>query len=224
MRVLIIEDHPTTVAYLYKGLHEHQFIPEIASDGAQGLYLAQNQSYSAIILDIMLPKMDGWEVLKKLRASRSQTPILCLTARDSIEDRVKGLELGADDYLVKPFAFSELNARLNTILRRKSPSPSQVTTIADLIIDPSKHRVIRGQRLLTLTSKEFMLLHLFSTHLGRVLTRTFIAEQVWDIHFDCNTNTIDVAVKRLRDKVDQQDDEVKLIHTIRGVGYVMDIR
>jgi two-component system copper resistance phosphate regulon response regulator CusR len=223
MRVLIIEDNPTTAAFIYKGLKESLCVPEIAENGEIGLALARNQTYDAIILDVMLPKMDGWEVLQKIRQFDSTIPVIYLTARDAVNDRVKGLALGADDYLIKPFAFSELLARLHVLLRRQSKATSRVLTVADLIIDPEQFRATRQGAVLSLSAKEFMLLSLFANHLGRVLTRTFIAEMVWDIHFDSNTNAIDVAVKRLRDKVDQGH-EIKLIHSVRGVGYVMDVR
>lgn len=223
MRILIIEDNVTTANFLYKGLKESHFIPEIAADGEAGLFLAKNQPYQAIVLDIMLPKMDGLSVLRNIRQFDKETPIIFLTARDAVADRVKGLELGADDYLVKPFAFSELLARLNTLLRRRAPVESRVMHIADLLIDQDKHRAMRNHQILSLSAKEFMLLCLFANNLGQVLTRTYIAELVWDIHFDSNTNAIDVAIKRLRDKVDK-DSEVKLIHSVRGVGYVMEVR
>lgn len=223
MRVLIIEDNVTTAAFIYKGLKENLCTPEIAEDGDLGLQLAQNHPYDAIILDVMLPKIDGWEVLQKIRKLNKQIPIICLTARDAVNDRVKGLALGADDYLIKPFAFSELLARLHALKRRQSNIAPQILTIADLTLDPSQYRAMRKGSVLPLSAKEFMLLTLFATNLNRVLTRTYIAEMVWDIHFDSNTNAIDVAVKRLRDKIDQGH-EVKLIHSVRGVGYVMEIR
>lgn len=223
MRILIIEDNPTTAAFLYKGLKEHHFMPEIAADGETGLHLARNQPYDAIILDVMLPKMDGWGVVQEIRALNTTIPIIFLTARDAVDDRVKGLALGADDYLIKPFAFSELLARLQAMLRRKSEITPRVLSIADLLIDQDQYRAIRNGRTLHLSAKEFMLLSLFATKIGQVLTRTYIAELVWDIHFDSNTNAIDVAVKRLRDKIDYGHD-IKLIHCVRGVGYVMEVR
>lgn len=223
MRILIIEDNATTAAFIYKGLKESLCTPEIAEDGEIGLYLAQNQAYDAIILDVMLPKMDGWEVLQKIRESNNTIPIICLTARDAVNDRVKGLALGADDYLIKPFAFSELLARLHAIKRRKANIAPQVLTVADLVLDPAQYRATRKGSVLSLSAKEFMLLLLLANNQSRVLTRTYIAEMVWDIHFDSHTNAIDVAVKRLRDKVDQGH-EIKLIHSVRGVGYVMEIR
>ena len=223
MRVLIIEDNATTAAFIYKGLKESLCTPEIAEDGEIGLHLAQHQPYDAIILDVMLPKMDGWEVLQKIRQLNSTIPIIFLTARDAVNDRVKGLALGADDYLIKPFAFSELLARLHALLRRKSNIAPRALTVADLTLDPDQYRAMRKGSVLSLSAKEFMLLSLFANNLNRVLTRTYIAEMVWDIHFDSNTNAIDVAVKRLRDKIDQGH-EIKLIHSVRGVGYVMEVR
>lgn len=224
MRILIVEDHLTTASYLQKGLKEHFFSPDLAHDGQEGLYLAMSNAYAVIILDVMLPLIDGWTLIKAIRAKDPLVPILFLTARDNIEDRVKGLELGADDYLIKPFAFSELLARIRTLMRRQKPhSDPTLLAIADLIIHPNQYRVTRQNQSITLTSKEFMLLLLFANRLGEPLSRTYIAQHVWDIHFDCDTNVIDVAVKRLRDKIDKPF-ETKLIHTVRGVGYVMEVR
>ncbi len=223
MRILIVEDNPTTAAFLYKALKEHYFTPEIASDGEMGLHLVRNQQYDVVVLDVMLPKIDGWTLIQEIRKFNATIPIIFVTARDAVNDRVKGLELGADDYLVKPFAFSELLARLNVMVRRKPEIASQVMLMSDLVVDKDRHRAIRGGRVLSLSAKEFSLLCLFLNKTGQVLTRTYIAEQVWDIHFDSNTNAIDVAIKRLREKIDQ-DHEIKLIHTIRGVGYVMEVR
>lgn len=223
MRILIIEDNPATADYLSQGLKENYFIPDIAPDGQEGLFLATHNEYEVIILDVMIPHIDGWTLVKKIRQMNTRVPILFLTAKDTVDDRVKGLELGADDYLVKPFAFSELLARIRSLLRRKQPHTTDTLTIADLIIDTQKHKVIRANHYLSLTAKEFMLLLLFANKTGEVLSRTFIAEQVWDINFDCDTNAIDVAIKRLRDKVDK-DFNKKLIHSVRGVGYVFEER
>lgn len=224
MRVLLIEDHPRIVSYLQKGLNSEGFMTDIAMDGQEGLYLAINQSYDVIILDIMLPQIDGWSLLTVLRTKYPHLPILLLTAKDSVEDRVKGLELGADDYLIKPFAFSELVARLHTILRRSQNTTSlSIIQIDDLKIYPMQYRVTRDQQIIQLTQKEFMLLLLLAEHLGKPLSRTYIAEKVWDIHFDSDTNIIDVAIKRLREKIDKPF-HTSLIHTVRGVGYVMEIR
>lgn len=223
-RILIIEDNPTTASFLYTGFKEHQLIPDLAKEGEMGLHLAKNHPYDLIVLDIMLPKLNGLAVLQTLRASNVETPIILLTAKDTVADRVRGLELGADDYLVKPFAFSELLARVHRLLRRRVGTPSHtVIIIADLLIDKDKVRAMRAHQVLALSAKEFMLLCLFAQNIGQVLTRTYIAEQVWDIHFDFNTNAIDVAVKRLRQKVDEGH-AVKLIHSVRGVGYVMEVR
>ncbi|MDP3559440.1 MAG: heavy metal response regulator transcription factor [Legionellaceae bacterium] len=223
MRILIVEDNSTAAGYLYKGLKEHGFTPEIAADGQEGLHLALNHPYDVMIFDVMMPVINGWELIQKIRQNNIKTPVLFLTAHDSVQDRVKGLELGADDYLIKPFAFSELLARLQTIVRRTQAPASRVLLVADLLIDQDKYRATRAGRVLSLTAKEFMLLSLFANKIGQPLTRTYIAEQVWDIHFDSNTNAIDVAVKRLRDKVDMQAERT-LIHTVRGIGYVMEVR
>jgi len=224
VRVLIVEDHLRTSRYLQKGLKEHLISSDVANDGQEGLFLAMNHSYDVIILDVMLPKLDGWSLIKAIRANHPFLPILFLTAKDNVADRVKGFELGADDYLVKPFAFSELLARLRAIIRRNQPNTDQQSIeIDDLIIHPHHYRVTRANQLLNLTAKEFMLLLLFANRLGEPLSRTYIAQEVWDIHFDCDTNVIDVAIKRLRDKIDKNF-ETKLIHTVRGVGYVMEVR
>ena len=223
MRILIIEDNVKTAAYLCQGLKENYFIPDIAHDGQEGLFLATNNDYEAIILDVMLPIIDGWTIIKKIRETNTDIPVLFLTAKDMVNDRVKGLELGADDYLVKPFSFSELLARIRSLLRRKQPHIKEILHIAELTIDTLKHKAVRGDHHIHLTAKEFMLLMLFVNRAGEVLSRTFIAEQVWDINFDSDTNAIDVAIKRLRDKVDKNF-EKKLIHSVRGVGYVLEER
>ena len=223
MRILIIEDNQTTADFLSKGLQENYFIPDIAHEGQTGLFLAMQHDYPVIILDVMLPMLDGWEIIKKIREKNQHTQILFLTAKDTVEDRVKGLELGADDYLIKPFAFSELLARIRSLLRRKETQASPLLKIADLEIDVARHKAMRNQQIIALTAKEFMLLHLLMQRSGEVLSRTFIAEKVWDINFDTDTNAIDVAVKRLRDKVDKNFPN-KLIHSVRGVGYVLEVR
>jgi two-component system copper resistance phosphate regulon response regulator CusR len=221
MKLLVIEDEPKTAAYLKKGLSEHGFILDIFADGEAGLDRVQSAEYDLLILDIMLPKLDGWSVLSQMRAIRNQTPVLVLTARDAVEDRVRGLNLGADDYLVKPFAFSELVARIHTILRRGPARQVQVFRVGDLEIDILRQRAARGSTRLDLTPKEFALLSLLARRAGQVLSRTSIAEQVWDLNFDSETNVVDVHVRRLRSKVDDPF-ETKLIHTVRGVGYVLD--
>ena len=225
MKILIVEDEPKTAAYLKKGLEENGYVADVAGDGETGSYMARQGGYELVILDVMLPGQDGWSVLRDLRQRRNPVPVLFLTARDGVPDRVRGLELGADDYLIKPFAFSELLARLRTILRRGNGSPRQDTVhrVADLEIDAERHKAIRRGRLLELTPKEFLLLSLLARRAGDVLSRTLIAEQVWDINFDTGTNVVDVHVRRLRSKVDDPF-EAKLIHTVRGIGYVLEDR
>jgi len=222
MRVLIVEDNITTANYLSQGLKENYFIPDVALDGQEGLFLIQNNNYDVIILDIMLPYIDGWTLLQKIRELNITTHILCLTAKDSVDDRVKGLELGADDYLIKPFAFTELLARIRTLLRRNQLHSIEILEVSDLKIDTQKHKVMLKNKQILLSAKEFMLLLLFAKRVGEVLSRTFIAEQVWDINFDSDTNAIDVAIKRLRDKIECSGK--KLIHSVRGVGYVLEER
>lgn len=223
MRLLLIEDEPKISNYIKKGLTENGFVVDIAEDGKEGLFLATENTYDLIILDVMLPTLSGWGVLEALRKQGLQMPVLFLTARDSVADRVKGLELGADDYLVKPFAFSELLARVRTILRRGQLSAHEKLMVADLEIDLVRHRAIRCGERIDLTPKEFLLLTLLVRRAGEVVSRTVIAEQVWDMNFDSDTNIVDVAVRRLRRKVDDPF-ENKLIHTIRGVGYVLEER
>jgi two-component system copper resistance phosphate regulon response regulator CusR len=218
----VIEDEAKTASYLKQGLAESGFVVDVAANGIDGQHLALTGDYDAIVLDVMLPGADGWTVLKAVRQQRA-TPVLFLTARDRVEDRVRGLELGADDYLVKPFAFSELVARLRSVLRRGRSLEPQVIRIAGLEIDPLRRKVHRGAVRVELTPKEFALLHLLARHAGEVLSRTRIAEQVWDMNFDSETNVVEVAVRRLRAKVDDPF-EPKLIHTVRGVGYVLEDR
>ena len=222
MKVLIIEDETKTGDYLCKGLSENGFVVDLATNGQDGLHLAQTGEYDVVVLDVMLPGKDGWTVLQELRRSR-QTPVLFLTAKDKVEDRVKGLELGADDYLVKPFAFSELLARIRTLLRRGKVSQPEILRVADLELDPLRRKAIRGQTKINLTAKEFALLHLLMRRQGEVLSRTFIAEQVWDMNFDSETNVVEVAIRRLRAKSDDASVK-KLIHTLRGMGYVLEAR
>lgn len=223
MRVLIVEDEAKTAAYLAKGLREHGFVADVACDGREGLHMAQSESYDVAILDVMLPGRDGWAVLRDLRGSGSSLPVLFLTARDSVPDRVRGLELGADDYLVKPFAFSELLARIRTILRRGSSRQPDELCVGDLAVDLVRRKVQRAGQKLELSPKEFTLLSLLMRRSGEVLSRTLIAEQVWDMNFDSDTNVVDVHIRRLRAKVDDPFDQ-KLIHTVRGAGYVLEVR
>jgi two-component system copper resistance phosphate regulon response regulator CusR len=223
MKVLIIEDEPKTASYLKRGLEENGFVADRAENGEDGFHLAHTGLYDLIVLDIMLPARDGWSVLADLRRCGISTPVLFLTARDKVHDRVKGLELGADDYLVKPFAFSELLARVRTILRRGPLRQVAVLSVGDLQIDLMRHRATRGGKPIDLTPKEFLLLSLLMRRSGDVLSRTLIAEQVWDINFDSDSNVVDVHVRRLRSKVDDPF-ENKLIHTVRGVGYVLEDR
>lgn len=223
MRILIVEDEKKTAAYLCKGLIESNFSVDVAHNGEEGAHLAKQHEYDLIILDVMLPKKNGWEVIKEIREHSPNVRILFLTARDAVEDRVKGLELGADDYLIKPFAFTELLARIRTLLRRKETSIQQELTIADLRVDIVKHKIYRGDVRINLTAKEFNLLVFMLERTGEVLSRTQISSAVWDINFDSDTNAIDVAIRRLRQKIDDSFD-IKLIHTIRGLGYVLEQR
>jgi two-component system copper resistance phosphate regulon response regulator CusR len=219
MRILIVEDEQKTRDYLKKGLTENSFVVDEATNGEDGAHLACTGNYDVVILDVMLPRRDGWAVIEQLRQSGKQTPVLFLTARDAVQDRVRGLELGADDYLVKPFAFSELLARVRSLLRRGPSRPQEKLRIADLEIDLIRHKVAREGKPIDLAPKEFALLSLLMRRHGEVLSRTLIAEQVWDMNFDSDTNVVDVAVRRLRRKVDDPFLK-KLIHTVRGVGYM----
>jgi len=221
MRLLVVEDERKAGEYLKKGLEESGFTVDIATNGIDGLHSALEEDYALIVLDIMLPGMDGWEVLKRLRAKRD-TPVLFLTAMDELEERVRGLELGADDYLVKPFAFVELLARIRTLLRRGPPRDVEHMHIGDLEIDAIRRRVRRGGQRIELTPREFSLLQLLARRRGEVLSRTQIASYVWDMNFDSDTNVVEVAIRRLRTKIDEGFD-VKLIHTVRGMGYVLDL-
>ena len=222
MRILIVEDEPKTGAYLCKGLCESGYVVDLARSGPDGLNLALEEAFDLIVLDVMLPGMDGWEVLRRLRTQKA-TPVLYLTSRDDVNDRVKGLELGADDYLIKPFAFVELLARIRTLLRRSPQRETETMVVADLEIDVLRRRVVRHGERIDLTAKEFALLHLLVRRQGEVLSRSLIASQVWDMNFDSDTNVVDVAIRRLRAKVDDPFPS-KLIHTIRGMGYLFEER
>jgi two-component system, OmpR family, copper resistance phosphate regulon response regulator CusR len=219
VRILVVEDEKKTAAFLAKGLGEAGFVVDLALDGEAGLAAARARKFDLLIVDVMLPKKDGWTVVTELREASVQTPAIFLTARDSVRDRVKGLELGADDYVVKPFAFSELLARVRSLLRR-FPAQRDQLRIEDLEIDTRHHRATRGGLPLNLTPKEFLLLSHLVHSAGEVVSRRKIAEHVWDIDFKTDTNVVDVMVRRLRAKVDDPF-EKKLVHTIRGVGYVL---
>jgi two-component system copper resistance phosphate regulon response regulator CusR len=220
MHVLIVEDEQKIAAFIRRGLMEHGFVVDVASDGEQGLEYALGRKMDLIILDVLLPKRDGWSLVTELRKAGVHTPVLFLTARDSVPDRVKGFDLGADDYLTKPFHFSELLARSRSLLRRAPERREETITVGDLEIDQRKHKVTRAGNALNLTPKEFSLLHFLASSAGDIVSRTEIVEQVWDINFDTGTNVVDVMMRRLRAKVDDPF-EKKLIQTIRGVGYVL---
>src|SRR5476649_3006473 len=217
MRILVIEDDVSTGDYLKKGLGEAGYRVDLARNGADGLFLALEEEYDTVILDVMLPGLNGWQVMEVLR-KKSDVPVLFLTARDHVRDRIHGLELGADDYLVKPFSFTELVLRIRTLLRRGVIRESDVFQVADLHVDVLRRRVTRQGMDIALTNKEFALLHLFCKRQGEALSRTLIASEVWDMNFDSDTNVVDVAIKRLRAKLDQPFD-IKLIHTVRSIGY-----
>jgi len=220
MRILIVEDEKKVAGFIKKGLEEETYAVDVAYDGEEGFHLADMNQYDMIILDLMLPKMDGLEILTRLRDKKLSTPILLLTAKDAVEDKVTGLNKGADDYLTKPFAFSELLARVRSLLRRGQAETKTVLTVGDLSLDMVSHKVNRGGEEIELTGKEYSLLEYFMRNEGKVLTRTMIAEHVWDYNFDTFTNVIDVYVNHLRKKIDKKYPS-KLLHTLRGVGYVM---
>ena len=224
MKLLIVEDQPKTGQYLRQGLSEAGFITELAADGITGQHLALTGDYALLILDVMLPGRDGWQILQAVRSAGLDMPVLFLTARDAVEDRVHGLELGADDYLVKPFAFSELLARVRSLMRRGSSTPQETSLqLADLRLDLIRRRVERNGQRIDLTAKEFSLLELLLRRQGVVLPNSLIASQVWDMNFDSDTNVIEVAIRRLRLKIDDSHEQ-KLIHTVRGMGYVLEER
>lgn len=220
MRLLVIEDEKKVARFIKKGLEEEGYAVDLAFDGEEGLAMALGQVHDLIILDIALPKKDGLQVLKKLREKKIPTPVLLLTVRAAIEDKVLGLDSGADDYLTKPFAFEELLARIRALLRRKTEAGLPILQVEDLILDPARRLVTRRGERIDLTSKEFALLEYLMRNAGRVLSRAMISEHVWDYDFDTETNVIDVYVNYLRRKIDSGR-EKKLIHTVRGSGYVL---
>ena len=224
MRILLVEDELRLSNVIKKGLLEEGYAVDVAYDGEEGQYLAESEEYDLIILDIMLPKKDGKEVLRRARVADVQTPVIFLTAKDSESDIVQGLNAGADDYLVKPFSFNELLARIRAILRRGKPGTAlSRLQVANLILEIEGHRVYRDKVKLDLTPKEYALLEFFMRHVGQIVTKTMIAEKIWDYHFDTSTNVIDVHVSHLRNKIDK-DFDPKLLHTVKGVGYVLEDR
>jgi two-component system copper resistance phosphate regulon response regulator CusR len=222
MRLLVVEDRPELAAYLHKGLSENGHVVDLARDGIDGLHMAVEGRYDLLVLDVMLPGIDGFGILEAVRRSKD-TPVLMLTARDRVEDRVRGLQGGADDYLVKPFSFSELLARVHALGRRSRGHEATTLQLGDLQLDLARGRAQRAEQRLDLTAKEFKLLALLLQRRGQVLSRTVLAEQVWDMNFDSDTNVVDVAVRRLRSKLDDPYD-AKLLHTVRGMGYVLEQR
>ncbi|MGZ3771413.1 MAG: heavy metal response regulator transcription factor [Bdellovibrio sp.] len=221
MKLLIVEDQDTMAQYLKKGLTEGGYIVDLVHNGEDGFLAATSRTYDLLIVDGLLPKMDGWSLVKKLRDCHVQIPILFLSARDEVSDRVKGLELGADCYLVKPFAFTELLAQVRSLLRRKNQAATDKLQIEDLVLDLAQHKAFRGGKKLDLTAKEFSLLALLMRRRGDILSRTVIVEQIWDMNFDSDTNVVDVHIRRLRGKVDDPFPK-KLIQTVRGLGYTID--
>ncbi len=221
MRVLVVEDDKKVSSFLKKGFKEHGYSVDISTNGREGYLLAIEQRYDCIILDIMLPELDGFEFIEKLRNKGNKTPVIFLTAKDSVGDRVKGLELGGDDYLIKPFAFSELLARVNAIMRRKKDKDITSLQVGNLVLDVSKRMVMRAGEKKNLTPTEFTLLQYLMEHKGEVVTKTMLSENVWGYYFDSYTNVIDVHVTNLRKKIDS-DETAKLIHTVRGIGYVLE--
>ncbi len=220
MKILVVEDESKTASFLQRGLTENGFVVDVVNDGVDGLHMALTGDYVLVIVDVMLPRRDGWSVVSELRRSGKQTLALFLTARDTLSDRIKGLELGGDAYLVKPFAFSELLAQVRTLLRRGPVRHAEVLQFQDLKIDLLQYRVTRAGQRVDLTPKEFQLLTLLARRQGETLSRTVIADQVWDMNFDSDTNVVDVHIRRLRSKIELPH-QAKLIHTVRGMGYVL---
>ena len=220
MRILVIEDEKKVANFIKKGLEEEHYAVDTAFDGEEGLYMAEVNEYDLIVLDLMIPKIEGLEVLKRIRGKKNNVPILVLTAKNTVEDTVKGLDAGCDDYMTKPFAFMEFLARIRALLRREKTDKAPLLRIADLTLSLVTHKVTRKEREIELTSKEYALLEYFMRNPDKVLTRTMISEHVWDYHFDSMTNVVDVYVNYLRKKIDK-DFEPKLIHTLRGIGYMM---
>ena len=223
MKILIIEDEPKTAIFVKRGFVEEGYVVDVAVDGVNGLDLAVGGTYDIIILDVMLPRQDGWAVLADVKRRDPRQPVILLSALDAVANRVRGLDLGADDYLIKPFAFSELHARVRNAVRRDRARQADILRLDDLDMDLVRHKVTRAGQLLDLAPQEYRLLEYLLRHAGEVLTRTRLAEQIWDISFDGDSNVVDVAVRRLRRKVDDPS-ERKLIHTLRGVGYVIEAR
>ncbi len=223
MKILVVEDEVKVLNFIRKGLQENAYTVDTAADGEEGLFLAEENDYDCIILDIMLPKMDGYQIIRSLRSNKVKTPVIFLTAKDSVSDKVKGLDFGADDYLVKPFAFAELLARVKALVRREKDKPQDKFSVGDITMNVLQHRVERDGMTVELTPKEFALLRYFMENQGQVLTRTMISENVWGYNFDSMTNVIDVHINSLREKIDKGRD-VKFIHTVRGVGYVFEER
>ena len=222
MRILVVEDEQKTAAYLQQGLTESGYVVDCAASGVDGLHLAGQHAYELVILDVNLPAKDGWEVLEQLRRDSNQR-VMMLTARGRLTDKIKGLDMGADDYLVKPFSYAELLARVRTLLRRGPPREVEQFQVADLSLDLLRRKVTRNGQRLTLTNKEFALLHLLLNREGEVLSRSLIASQIWQMNFDSDTNVVDVAIRRLRAKVDDPF-QLKLIHTVRGIGYLLEVQ
>ncbi|MBM4038054.1 MAG: response regulator transcription factor [Planctomycetes bacterium] len=220
MRLLVVEDEPKVASFIKKGLEAENYAVDVAADGEDGLHLGATEDYDLILLDILLPKLNGYEVLKGLRERGLRTPVIMLTARSALDDRVKGLDLGADDYLVKPFAFEELVARVRALLRRRSATASPILHVGPLVLDPVAHRVTAHGHALDLTAKEYALLEYLLRNEGVVCTRAMIAQHVWDINFDTYTNLIDVFINHLRKKLQPHGCE-RMIQTVRGVGYVL---